>query len=99
MAEAEELGVITYSPLGGGLLTGKYAGEQKPEVGRLLSNKAYQARYGDDWMRETAARFSAFARERGLRPGRAGRRLGRRSPGGHRADHRRAQPDSSWKAR
>ena len=29
MAEAEELGVITYSPLGGGLLTGKYAGEQQ----------------------------------------------------------------------
>ena len=68
MAEAEELGVITYSPLGGGLLTGKYAGEQKPEVGRFLSNKAYINRYGEEWMRETAARFSAFARERGYEP-------------------------------
>jgi aryl-alcohol dehydrogenase-like predicted oxidoreductase len=68
MAEAEGLGVISYSPLGGGLLTGKYAGEQKPDVGRLLANKAYQLRYGDDWMRETAAGFSAFARERGYDP-------------------------------
>ncbi len=40
MAEAEELGVIPYSPLGGGLLTGKYAGKDSPEVGRFLVNKA-----------------------------------------------------------
>ncbi|RPJ43765.1 MAG: aldo/keto reductase [Chloroflexi bacterium] len=68
MAESEGLGVISYSPLGGGLLTGKYAGEQKPDVGRFLVNKAYQKRYGDDWMRETAARFGSFARERGFDP-------------------------------
>ncbi len=68
MAEAEELGVISYSPLGGGLLTGKYASDQKPDVGRLLGNKAYIRRYGDDWMSDTAVRFSAFARERGYEP-------------------------------
>lgn len=68
MAEAEELGVISYSPLGGGLLTGKYTGGQQPEVGRFLANKAYQARYGEDWVHETAARFSQFARERGYDP-------------------------------
>ena len=68
MAEAEELGVISYSPLGGGLLTGKYAGQQAPEVGRFLTNKAYQARYSDGWMSETAERFSTFARERGYDP-------------------------------
>jgi aryl-alcohol dehydrogenase-like predicted oxidoreductase len=68
MAESEELGVITYSPLGGGLLTGKYAGGDTPQTGRFLGNKAYQARYGDDWMRETASRFSQFARERGYDP-------------------------------
>jgi aryl-alcohol dehydrogenase-like predicted oxidoreductase len=67
MAESEGLGVISYSPLGGGLLTGKYAGAQKA-TGRLLLNKAYQHRYSEDWMRETAARFSAFARERGYDP-------------------------------
>jgi aryl-alcohol dehydrogenase-like predicted oxidoreductase len=68
MAETEELGVIPYSPLGGGLLTGKYAAQARPEVGRMLVNKAYQVRYGQEWMQETAARFSAFARERGYDP-------------------------------
>jgi aryl-alcohol dehydrogenase-like predicted oxidoreductase len=68
MAEAEGLGVIPYSPLGGGLLTGKYASQESPDAGRLLNNKAYQVRYGEDWMRETAARFSQFARERGYDP-------------------------------
>lgn len=68
MAESEQLGVISYSPLGGGLLTGKYAQQQTPKEGRLLVNKMYQSRYGDDWMPETAARFSAFARERGYDP-------------------------------
>lgn len=33
MAQAEGLGVITYSPLGGGLLTGKYARQRKPKRG------------------------------------------------------------------
>ena len=41
MAESEELGVITYSPLAGGLLTGKYLGESKPQEGRFLVDKAY----------------------------------------------------------
>lgn len=68
MAENEELGVICYSPLGGGLLTGKYTGGSQPDTGRFLSNKAYQARYGEDWIHETAARFSGFARERGYDP-------------------------------
>jgi aryl-alcohol dehydrogenase-like predicted oxidoreductase len=68
MAEAEELGVISYSPLGGGLLTGKYAGTGQPEVGRFLVNKAYQARYNEQWVSETTAHFSAFARERGYDP-------------------------------
>jgi aryl-alcohol dehydrogenase-like predicted oxidoreductase len=68
MAASEELGVISYSPLGGGLLTGKYAGDSRPEVGRLLTNRAYQDRYGEEWVHDTAARFSAFARERGFDP-------------------------------
>lgn len=66
MAEAEGLGVISYSPLGGGLLTGKYAGGSQPDVGRFLANKAYQARYNETWIQETTARFNTFARERGF---------------------------------
>lgn len=68
MAIAEGLGVIPYSPLGGGLLTGKYASHENAQGGRLKTSKAYKARYGEDWMGETAARFSQFARERGLEP-------------------------------
>lgn len=68
MAEAEQVGVISYSPLGGGLLSGKYSTDQRPDQGRLASNKIYQARYSEDWMFETAGRFSQFARERGYDP-------------------------------
>lgn len=68
MAESEGLGVIPYSPLGGGLLTGKYASQKSPASGRLTASKAYQVRYGEDWMGETAARFSQFAQERGYDP-------------------------------
>jgi aryl-alcohol dehydrogenase-like predicted oxidoreductase len=68
MAEAEHLGVISYSPLGGGLLSGKYSAEQRPEQGRLSQNKMYQARYNDDWMYDTAGRFTQFARENGYDP-------------------------------
>ena len=68
MAEAEKLGVISYSPLGGGLLSGKYTSAQRPDQGRLVSNKMYQARYADAWMYETAENFTAFAQQNGLDP-------------------------------
>ncbi|MCP4937462.1 MAG: aldo/keto reductase, partial [bacterium] len=32
----ENLGVITYSPVGGGLLSGKFGGEKRAQAGRLL---------------------------------------------------------------
>jgi aryl-alcohol dehydrogenase-like predicted oxidoreductase len=68
MAKSEGLGVISYSPLGAGLLTGKYASGQRPEHGRLVENKMYQQRYEADWMYPTAARFSDFAHQRGFNP-------------------------------
>ena len=66
MAEAENLAVFPYSPLGGGLLTGKYAGEELPAGGRLVESEMYQIRYRDTY--DTAERFAAFARERGWQP-------------------------------
>jgi aryl-alcohol dehydrogenase-like predicted oxidoreductase len=66
MARANKLGVIPYSPLGGGLLTGKYSPGKKTESGRLVDNKMYSVRYGEEWMAETAGRFAAFAQERGF---------------------------------
>ncbi len=68
LARAEELGVITYSPVGGGLLSGKYGPDLRPESGRLMTNTGYAARYGEDWVFETAGRFSGLAAERGHHP-------------------------------
>ena len=68
MAQSEDLGVLTYSPLGGGLLTGKYGRDREPDEGRLVENKMYQSRYGADVHYEVAERFSQFARENGYNP-------------------------------
>jgi aryl-alcohol dehydrogenase-like predicted oxidoreductase len=68
LAQSERLGVITYSPLGGGLLTGKYAGEAPPEVGRMLKDTIYQRRYGEEWVKEVARRYTAYAKGLGLNP-------------------------------
>ena len=68
MAQAESLGVITYSPLAGGLLSGKYGVGRKPESGRILTHKISQVRYGEPWQYEVAERFTAFARGRGVDP-------------------------------
>jgi aryl-alcohol dehydrogenase-like predicted oxidoreductase len=68
MAQAEKLGVISYSPLGGGLLTGKYGLTRRPKTGRLVEHKTYQARYGAEWMYDVAGKFSELAGERGLEP-------------------------------
>lgn len=68
LAQAEGLGVIPYSPLGGGLLTGKYGPEQRPPTGRLVDNKMYQTRYGAAWIYEVADNFTRFARENGYEP-------------------------------
>lgn len=68
LAQAEGLGVITYSPLGGGLLSGKYGVGRKPEKGRLVENEMYVRRYGEAAYYEIAERFAAYARERGLHP-------------------------------
>ncbi|HQD70534.1 MAG TPA: aldo/keto reductase [Limnochordia bacterium] len=68
LAAAEKLGVVTYSPLGGGLLTGKYGSNQKPEQGRLVENPMYVKRYGQAAYYEIAEKFAAYARENGVHP-------------------------------
>lgn len=68
LAQAENLGVIPYSPLGGGLLTGKYGPEKKPEQGRLVENEMYKLRYGEDWVYRVAVEFTEFARQAGFNP-------------------------------
>lgn len=63
MARSEGLGVFPYSPLGGGLLTGKY---EAGSSGRITENATYQVRY--ERKKEHAARFVRFATERGFSP-------------------------------
>lgn len=48
----QDIAVCPYSPLGGGLLTGKYMGGAS---GRLIDDRIYAARYGQAWMHEAAS--------------------------------------------
>lgn len=67
-AQAEGLGVISYGPNAGGLLSGKYRGGAKPEGARLVASADYNKRYGQDYYFETAAAFTDFADSRGIHP-------------------------------
>ncbi len=69
MAEANGIGVIPYSPAAAGLLSGKYSGKEGAKAaGRLKANKMYEARYGEDWAFETADKFVALCKAKGLHP-------------------------------
>lgn len=68
MAAARNLAVIPYSPLGGGLLTGKYGRQVRPGRGRIVENPMYTVRYGHEEAFAVAERFTRFARERGIDP-------------------------------
>jgi aryl-alcohol dehydrogenase-like predicted oxidoreductase len=68
MALSERLAVFSYSPLGGGLLSGKYGVEKRPDSGRLTSNKMYMTRYGADSNYQIAEAFTALAAEHGHHP-------------------------------
>ncbi len=65
MALSEGFAVCPYSPLGGGLLTGKYVGGG---TGRLVEDERYAARYAPGWMGEAAAGLVTIADELGLSP-------------------------------
>ena len=68
LAREEKLGVITYSPVGGGVLSGKYGPGKRPDSGRIVENPQYTSRYREEWVYQTAAAFTQFAHERGVHP-------------------------------
>ncbi|MFD0693268.1 aldo/keto reductase [Paenibacillus sp. GCM10027628] len=68
LAESEQLGVISYSPLGGGLLSGKYGLHSKPNQGRLVEQPMYAKRYSEEAYFQVADRFASFAKEREVHP-------------------------------
>ena len=57
--------IAPYSPLGGGLLTGKYAAGG---TGRLTEDSRYAARYNVEWMHAAAVGLSAMATDMGVHP-------------------------------
>jgi 1-deoxyxylulose-5-phosphate synthase len=65
MCADQNVAVATYSPLGGGLLTGKYA---KGGEGRLREDDRYAARYGQRWMHDAAFALSELAKAEELDP-------------------------------
>ncbi|MCB8881466.1 aldo/keto reductase [Acidisoma cellulosilytica] len=70
LCEEEDVAVIPYNPLAGGLLTGKHnPGEAPPEGGRFKLGEAgsrYQDRYWHERSFETVERLRVVAREAGL---------------------------------
>lgn len=65
MAQDQGVALIPYSPLGGGLLTGKYA---RGEPGRLTEDERYKARYAQQWMHDTARDLTDLAADVGTDP-------------------------------
>lgn len=65
MAISEGFAVAPYSPLGGGLLTGKYQGDAG---GRLTDDPMYTQRYAPDWMHRAATGLKDLASEAGVHP-------------------------------
>lgn len=68
LAESEQLGVISYSPLAAGLLTGKYAIDLKPETGRIVEKEQYRQRYSAPEYFAVAERFANLAEKVGVKP-------------------------------
>jgi 1-deoxyxylulose-5-phosphate synthase len=65
MSVDQGIAVAAYSPLGGGLLSGKYTTGSK---GRLREDNRYAQRYGHDWMYDVATELAALAAIEGAHP-------------------------------
>ncbi|SHI97968.1 aldo/keto reductase [Wenxinia saemankumensis] len=69
MAADQGIAVLPYSPLGGGLLTGKYSRRQGGGGGgRLETNEMYARRYAPDWMLRAAEELGDIAAAEGVHP-------------------------------
>jgi len=65
MAAYHQMGVCIYSPMGAGMLTGKY---HQNESGRIDKNTMYKERYKNPEYMETAGKFVELAKSKGLDP-------------------------------
>jgi aryl-alcohol dehydrogenase-like predicted oxidoreductase len=67
VSHREQVGLLAYSPLGFGTLSGKYLGSLYPEKGRLTLFPHYQ-RYSTEQGNKATKAYVALAREYGLDP-------------------------------
>ncbi|MCW8125031.1 NADP(H)-dependent aldo-keto reductase [Microbulbifer halophilus] len=67
MAIREQCGLLAYSPLGFGVLSGKYLGGRKPEAARLTLFERFK-RYTGERAVAATAQYAKLAREFGLEP-------------------------------
>jgi aryl-alcohol dehydrogenase-like predicted oxidoreductase len=67
IAIREQVGLLAYSPLGFGVLTGKYLNEKKPEHARLTVNESYK-RYLNEIGIKMTGRYVKLAQDHGLDP-------------------------------
>lgn len=65
MSIREDVGLLAYSPLAMGALSGKYLNGARPEEGRLVKFPAF-ARYLNDYGLEATAKYKALADDLGL---------------------------------
>lgn len=68
LALARGLGVVSYGPIGGGLLSGKYGRNRRPEAGRIMERAEYVKRYGEDFYFDLAERFTEKCNAWGYHP-------------------------------
>jgi len=66
LARSEKLGVIPYSPLAAGLLSGKYVNTSA--TGRIVEKQQYAKRYSSPRYYEIAQNFAQYAQELGVKP-------------------------------
>ena len=68
MAQTLGVGIVSYSPTAGGLLTGKWGTGKRPDAGRMTTNAMYQTRYADPAHLVAADGLCAIAGELGVHP-------------------------------
>ena len=69
MAQAENLAVVPYNPLGGGMLTGKYLKQNEKQQGRFFERKMYHTRYmHDSFTSDITEKFVKLAKDKGFSP-------------------------------
>ena len=67
-ARNENVGLLAYSPLAGGILTGKYAKDDCPKTARLNLFEGYMSRYKQSLAQSAVAEYCAIADSIGMSP-------------------------------